>query len=131
MMLRDASEEAEQLARYACAGPPEHALPAVRRLRTLINHWEEQQVAAARGRGWTWGEIARVLGRSRQAVHTRYRSAPAASARGGSKGRSERPVLSLAERNERADRLTEQKLLGAITAEEWLRRIAELDDQLP
>lgn len=71
--MRDPSDEAVQLALYASDGPPEHGLPAVRRLRRLLDRWEADQVAAARGRGWNWGEIGRVLGRSRQAVHAKYR----------------------------------------------------------
>ena len=63
----------DQLAAYSKEGPPEHGLPAIRRLRALLDEWEEHQVRAARARGWNWGEIGRVLGRSRQAVHARYR----------------------------------------------------------
>ena len=66
-------DNASELAEYAAAGPPEHGLPAIRRLRVLLEDWEAVQVRAARDRGWNWGEIGRVLGRSRQAVHERYR----------------------------------------------------------
>jgi hypothetical protein len=122
--MKDHAEEAERLALYACDGPPEHALPAIRRLRSLIEVWESRQVAAARASGWNWGEIGRVLGRSRQAVHARYRVDRAEATA------DRPPMLSRAERDVLAQRLMEQKLTGVITAEEWLRRIDELDDQV-
>lgn len=58
----------------AQAGSPDPAvgLRAVRALRELADRLEELQVGSARGQGWTWEEIARLLGVSRQAVHKKY-----------------------------------------------------------
>ncbi|HEU5046016.1 MAG TPA: sigma factor-like helix-turn-helix DNA-binding protein [Nocardioidaceae bacterium] len=46
---------------------------AVRALRRLVERLEESQVRRARELGWSWQEIADVLGVSRQAVHKKYR----------------------------------------------------------
>jgi len=56
------------------ASSPEPAvgLRAVRALRELAERLEELQVTSARDQGWTWQEIARLLGVSRQAVHKKY-----------------------------------------------------------
>jgi DNA-directed RNA polymerase specialized sigma24 family protein len=36
----------------------------------------EQAVRQARANGWTWAEIGRILGVSRQALHKRFRNRP-------------------------------------------------------
>jgi hypothetical protein len=46
----------------------EAALYAIVGLRQLADILERRQVAAARDQGWTWVEIAHVLGVSRQAA---------------------------------------------------------------
>jgi predicted transcriptional regulator len=51
---------------------PGVGLRAVASLRSLLEAVEELQVDAARERGWTWQEIASVLGVSKQAVHQKY-----------------------------------------------------------
>jgi DNA-directed RNA polymerase specialized sigma24 family protein len=51
---------------------PAVGLRAVASLRSLLEAVEELQVVAARKRGWTWQEIATVLGVSKQAVHQKY-----------------------------------------------------------
>jgi hypothetical protein len=57
----------------AAAGPdPDEGLAAVARLRPLLDRWEEAQVARAREAGWNWAEIAKRLGRHRQAVHREF-----------------------------------------------------------
>jgi DNA-directed RNA polymerase specialized sigma24 family protein len=54
-------------------GPdPRTGLRAVRALRRLVEHLEETQVVRARDQGWSWAEIAEVLGVSRQAVHKKH-----------------------------------------------------------
>ena len=54
------------------AGPdPEAALYAIVGLRDLADILERRQVAAAREQGWTWDQIAHVLGVSRQAASKR------------------------------------------------------------
>lgn len=56
----------------ALEGPPDMGLAAVARLRSLVDDWERSQVERARALGWNWAEIARILGRHRQAVHREY-----------------------------------------------------------
>ncbi|MGY1813672.1 helix-turn-helix domain-containing protein [Blastococcus sp. SYSU D00820] len=51
---------------------PAVGLRAVRSLRTLVERLEGLQVANARQQGWTWEQIATLLGVSRQAVHKKY-----------------------------------------------------------
>ena len=66
------STEAAQLASSASSGDPRVGLAAVASLRVLLESLEELQVASARRCGWSWQEIAGVLGVSRQAVHKKY-----------------------------------------------------------
>jgi hypothetical protein len=58
---------------------PENALAAL----GVLQHWlakrEEGLVQEARDKGASWGDIARLLGRSRQAVWERYRAAQASA----------------------------------------------------
>lgn len=51
---------------------PEKALAAVVALRRLANQLERASVAEAVAQGWTWAEIADVLGVTRQAVHKKH-----------------------------------------------------------
>lgn len=51
---------------------PEIGLRAVASLRALLEAVEELQVANARQRGWSWQQIAGLLGVSKQAVHQKY-----------------------------------------------------------
>jgi DNA-directed RNA polymerase specialized sigma24 family protein len=64
--------EASDLAEAATAGDPRTGLRAVRALRRLLEHLEDTQVRRARAAGWSWQEIADVLGVSRQAVHKKH-----------------------------------------------------------
>ncbi len=63
-----------ELARAAGSGDPAEGLRAVRALRELADRLEALQVGRARALGWTWQEIARHIGVSRQAVHKKYGS---------------------------------------------------------
>lgn len=65
-------EEALELLRGALGDDPTPGLEAVARLRPLLDAWEEEQVYRARDEGWNWAEIAKQLGRHRQAVHREY-----------------------------------------------------------
>jgi DNA-directed RNA polymerase specialized sigma24 family protein len=56
----------------AAADDPRTGLRAVRALRRLLEHLEQTQVRRARELGWSWQEIADVLGVSRQAVHKKH-----------------------------------------------------------
>ncbi|HLR96840.1 MAG TPA: helix-turn-helix domain-containing protein [Jiangellaceae bacterium] len=62
------------LASDASSPEPAVGLRAVRALRELTERLEELQVANARDQDWTWQQIARLLGVSRQAVHKKYTS---------------------------------------------------------
>jgi hypothetical protein len=66
------STNATELARSASSGDPHVGLVAVASLRVLLETLEELQVSNARLRGWSWQEIARSLGVTRQAVHKKY-----------------------------------------------------------
>jgi hypothetical protein len=65
----------------AADGPdPRTGLRAVAELRRLLERLEALQVDSARAHGWSWQDIAEILGVSRQAAHkkhTRHRSAEA------------------------------------------------------
>jgi DNA-directed RNA polymerase specialized sigma24 family protein len=61
-----------QLAQEASSQDPTVGLRAVRALRELNERLEALQVENARGMGWSWQEIAVVLGVSRQAVHKKH-----------------------------------------------------------
>ena len=60
------------LATEAAAADPGTGLRAVRALRRLLEQLEEAQVERARAQGWSWQQIAEVLGVSRQAVHKKH-----------------------------------------------------------
>ncbi len=64
--------QATELARAAGARDPEVGLRAVAALRRLLEQLESVQVDNARANGWSWQEIARQLGVSRQAVHKKH-----------------------------------------------------------
>jgi DNA-directed RNA polymerase specialized sigma24 family protein len=70
-MLTDMSEGA-QLTEAASGQDPGAGLRAVRALRELTERLETLQVDNARGRGWSWQEIAIFLGVSKQAVHKKH-----------------------------------------------------------
>lgn len=52
---------------------PGEGLRAVASLRVLADRLERLHVRRARGLGWSWQEIAIVLGVSKQAVHKKHR----------------------------------------------------------
>ncbi len=64
--------DARDLSGQASGADPRTGLRAVRALRRLLEHLEETQVRRARELGWSWQEIAEVLGVSRQAVHKKH-----------------------------------------------------------
>ncbi len=51
---------------------PEIGLRGVASLRALLEAVEELQVRRARQLGWSWQQIAALLGVSKQAVHQKY-----------------------------------------------------------
>jgi DNA invertase Pin-like site-specific DNA recombinase len=64
--------DSPDLAQAAADADPRVGLRAVRALRRLCDHLEASQVRRARDLGWSWQEIAEVLGVSRQAVHKKH-----------------------------------------------------------
>jgi DNA-directed RNA polymerase specialized sigma24 family protein len=68
----DIMSDATRLASAAGATDPAEGLRAVAALRRLLEHLESVQVGNARAAGWSWQEIAAVLGVSRQAVHKKH-----------------------------------------------------------
>src|SRR5215218_3933039 len=67
-----AMTDTTQVASAASSKDPAVGLRAVRSLRTLVERLEALQVAGAREQGWTWEQIAQLLGVTRQAVHKKY-----------------------------------------------------------
>ena len=63
------------LASGASGADPGVGLKAASALRRLAETLEAAQVANARQRGWSWQDIAEVLGVSRQAVHQKHSAA--------------------------------------------------------
>ncbi len=68
---------APALAAAADSPDPGTGLRAVAALRRLLEQLEALQVDNAREHGWSWQEIAEVLGVSRQAVHKKHARRPA------------------------------------------------------
>jgi DNA-directed RNA polymerase specialized sigma24 family protein len=58
------------------AADPAVGLRAVLALRRLAERVEAEQVALARDQGWSWQQIADVLGMTRQSVHAKHGGAP-------------------------------------------------------
>jgi len=57
------------------AAGPADGLRAVLALRRLAERVEAEQVALARDQGWSWQQIADVLGMTRQSVHAKHAGA--------------------------------------------------------
>ena len=66
------STEPQNAVAAAAAEDPATGLRAIRALRELADRLEALQVANARGRGWSWQQIAEALGVTRQAVHKKH-----------------------------------------------------------
>jgi len=60
------------LAAAASSRDPAAGLRAVASLRLLVEQLTDLQVDNAREQGWSWQQIAQVLGVSRQAVHKKH-----------------------------------------------------------
>jgi DNA-directed RNA polymerase specialized sigma24 family protein len=65
---------AAELTEQVASKDPEVGLAAVAALRRLLTDVERLQVDNARSLGWSWAEIARVLGVTRQSVHEKHRA---------------------------------------------------------
>jgi DNA-directed RNA polymerase specialized sigma24 family protein len=66
------NNEAVALAAAAGDRDPRTGLRAVAALRKLVDQLERAQVLAARAHGWSWAEIARELGVTRQAAFKKH-----------------------------------------------------------
>lgn len=62
----------EDLAGSGASEDPAVGLRAVAALRRLVEQLEDLQVHNARATGWSWSEIAAVIGVSKQAVHKKH-----------------------------------------------------------
>ncbi len=71
-MSEAASSEVTQVAAATSSPDPEVGLAAVAALRGLVEVLEALQVENARDAGWSWEQIAGVLGVSKQAVHKKH-----------------------------------------------------------
>lgn len=65
-------ESTKIAAAAADTAQPREGLRAVASLRLLVETLEFRQVEAALRAGMGWGEVAELLGVSRQAVHKKY-----------------------------------------------------------
>ena len=65
-------EEGRRLMDAAASKEPEVGLTAVVALRQLVEVLEELQVGNARELGWSWRDIARRLGLTKQGVHYKH-----------------------------------------------------------
>jgi DNA-directed RNA polymerase specialized sigma24 family protein len=63
---------ATELAAAAASRDPRVGLGAVAALRRLLDTLEALQVDNARAEGWSWQQIAAMLGVSKQAVHKKH-----------------------------------------------------------
>ena len=66
------------LTQQASGKDPLAGLRAVKALRQLADELEVVQVRNARSQGWSWSEIASVLGLTKQAVHHKHAARVAA-----------------------------------------------------
>jgi hypothetical protein len=63
-------------AQQTASRDPQVGLRAVASLRALVEATEELHVRRARELGWSWQQIAGLLGVSKQAVHQKYGRGP-------------------------------------------------------
>ncbi len=73
-MTPPGSSKAPELAGQLGSKDPEVGLRAVAALRGLLEQIERLHVDNARDLGWSWADIARSLGVSRQSVHEKHAS---------------------------------------------------------
>jgi hypothetical protein len=64
---------ASELAAEASSRDPAEGLRAVAALRRLLERLEEVHVQNARAAGWSWSEIAALLGVTKQTVHRKHK----------------------------------------------------------
>jgi predicted transcriptional regulator len=64
--------EPDEVVAQTASEDPEIGLRGVASLRALLEAVEELQVRRARDLGWSWQQIAELLGVSKQAVHQKH-----------------------------------------------------------
>lgn len=64
--------EATEVVAQTASDDPEVGLRGVASLRALLEAVEDLQVRRARELGWSWQQIAALLGVSKQAVHQKH-----------------------------------------------------------
>lgn len=62
----------DELVALARGTDPDAGLAAIAWLRRIVDEAEAVQVERARGMGWSWEDIGRALGVSRQAAHHKH-----------------------------------------------------------
>lgn len=72
LTLMEDTRTAADLAGALDSADPAIGLRAVASLRVLVERLESLHVAAARDRGWSWQEIAELLGVTKQTVHRKH-----------------------------------------------------------
>jgi transcriptional regulator with PAS, ATPase and Fis domain len=65
---------ASELAAEASNRDPAEGLRAVAALRRLLEQLEAHHVRTAREAGWSWSEIAALLGVTKQSVHRKHKA---------------------------------------------------------
>ena len=70
--MGEALSQGSQIVEAAANPDPATGLAAVAALRGLVEVLEELQVDNARAKGWSWRDIARVLGVTKQATHYKH-----------------------------------------------------------
>lgn len=73
-MATGPARQASELAADVASKDPEVGLRSVAALRRLLTQIEVLQVDNARDAGWSWEDIARTLGVSKQSVHEKHSS---------------------------------------------------------
>jgi DNA-binding NarL/FixJ family response regulator len=71
---------ASELVDSGVSPDPAVGLRAVAALRRLVEQLEELQVRNARDHGWSWADIARQMGVSKQTVHRKHSRRPVSDA---------------------------------------------------
>jgi hypothetical protein len=72
MAEQSGANQAPALAGDLSSTDPEVGLRAVAALRSLLEQIERLHVDNARETGWSWADIARALGVSKQSVHEKH-----------------------------------------------------------
>lgn len=68
----DRASQAPALAGELSSKDPDVGLRAVSALRSLLEQIERLHVDNARESGWSWADIARAMGVSKQSVHEKH-----------------------------------------------------------